>query len=146
MKFSDALRLADQLELPDLRGSFIQVKVSKWGGDKPPCCAIGGANIASGLVVIDTFRDVTTYTRKGKEIIEKYVFLTYNSKLSRADHWFNSEKIVFCMICERLSIPRDRFDLIGLVVHLYDNHLLSRTLVADYFDTHHSDNMIDLQI
>ena len=73
MKFSDALRLADQLELPDLRGSFIQVKVSKWGGDKPPCCAIGGANIASGLVVIDTFRDVTTYTN-GEERIEKRYF------------------------------------------------------------------------
>ena len=134
MKFSDALRLADQLELPDLRGSFVQVKVSKWGGDKPPCCAIGGANIASGLVVVDTFTDVATYTHKGEETIEKYVFLTYTSKLSRADHWFNSEKIVFCMICERLSIPRDRFDLIGLAslaVHLY-NHLLSRTLVADY--------------
>lgn len=40
MLLSDALRKADEMGLPDLRRQFIEFDPAKWGGEKPPCCAI----------------------------------------------------------------------------------------------------------
>ena len=59
--------------------------------------------------------------------------------------------MIVCVVCETtkdylFKSLSEHINLVNLPIHLYDNHLLSRTLIADYFDTHHSDNMIDLQI
>lgn len=119
MKFSDELRLADEIGLPDLRQAFVMVDTREWGGEKPPCCAIGGANIASGRVRI--VPDENGHVPNAQCLAaNKRPQLHHTSDV--AHDW------TYCPVC-RYDEPYS-----ALVIHLYDNHLWSRTQIADWLD------------
>lgn len=120
MKFSDALREADARGLPDLRNRYIAHDTRKWVGEKPPCCAIGGAAVVSGSFEF--------------EMNQESGFLSGHSYHSAetADHCEDWEDIVqgtsWCPVCHIKGATDD------IVVHLYDTHLWSRTQIADWLD------------
>lgn len=130
MKLTDAMRLADKLEIPDLRKGYIEMRVVAWGGEKPPSCAIGGAAIAAGL-----WSPEFTVAPDGEQ------WLTSLSQYSAAfpDAFGLGEiqnAIDFCCpACEnRESALRGWQYLRQVIIHLYDDHLWARTQIADWLD------------
>ena len=130
MKFTQALRLADELELPDLRGQFVQLYLKDWGGEKPPCCAIGGAAVASGQVAIgfedSPFGD-TVLLALTDEAIHSAESPTFDDAVFSDLQW----DLVFQ--CPEGDYPQG-MSLKTIVIHLYDHHLWSRTQIADWLD------------
>lgn len=120
MKFSEALREADARGLPDRCAAFIARDTREWMGEKPPCCAIGGAAVVSGSFQF--------------EVDPESGYLMEHSRLSaqtadRCDDW---KDIVhgtsWCPMC------RYKDPTYNMVMHLYDAHLWSRTQIADWLD------------
>lgn len=110
LTFSEAMREADRMGLPDRRGFFIELDVSAWGGEKPPCCAIGGANVvAKGVEVIDA----RVFGRMMYEVSPKALL-----------------KKILCPACVECVGAAN-----WVVPHLYDSHLWSRTHIADWLDS-----------
>lgn len=147
-KLSNALRLADAMELPDLRGDWLETNVDHWGGEKPPCCAIGGANIASGRTPIVTGEGVDDdglmkINQEG-EAVERWAraegrieslsgFVEYDEWLDRLDSSFD---LVICPAPpSECAQPGQGRYLDNIVVHLYDDHLWTRTEIADWLDS-----------
>lgn len=118
MKFTEALRLADEMGLPDLRCNFIEADTSKWVGEKPPCCAIGGANVASRAFVYETEDGRLTHS-------------SYASACGDDNEWLNRTAIVMDCGCKTQVSALAR----RAITHLYDYHEWSRTQIADYLDT-----------
>lgn len=112
---SASLRKADALELPDLRCSYIDPHVANWGGEKPPCCAIGGANVADGNVEM--------------QFVGKEPVLSANSVIA-AQEWRWPNLVTWCPACTVTGS-----ELENLVAHLYDSHEWSRSQIADWIDT-----------
>ena len=117
---AQALRLADERGLPNNRGAYIRAAATNWKGEKPPCCAIGGAALVSGVGIkwraglktpivanIDDFK--TPLTSDWEQIKDKFV--TPPVPMS--------------------GKPRVRH----VIEQLYDRHYWSRTQVADWLDT-----------
>lgn len=125
MNFLEALRAADIAELPDNRFNFVSLTTSKWGGEKPPCCAIGGANLMGGKAFIEVD------SRDSKLTIESY------TSFSRvADAWpclGQPTNIQFCWICRGKPLSSVK-SMDRLVIHLYDFHEFSRTEIADLLE------------
>lgn len=111
----------DEMELPDLRGKFVELDTSKWGGEKPPCCAIGGANVAA---------------RRFEFEVDEDGWLTFQSRESarRRDGLvdFSSSRIncPYSTCVQSAGVAA-----YAIIIHLYDYHLWSRTQIADYLDT-----------
>lgn len=126
MKFAEALRLADETGLPDLRGSYINPDISEWSNEKPPCCAIGGAAIVSRTFVFE---------------LDEGGVLTDDSRMSATDAQ-NCEDWssilggwVKCPV-EHEDLHQDRIKrtIKNTIIHLYDSHLWSRSKIADWLD------------
>jgi hypothetical protein len=115
MTMMDAMRLADEIGLPDYRGDFVHRYARDWGGEKPPSCAIGGANIAVGRAVISP--DDDGWVPSTQHIA--------------AGHWWGPVGILTdCPVCALANA----YPLHQLTAHLYDDHEWSRTQVADWLD------------
>ncbi len=119
MKLSDAMREADARELPNLRFRFIQVAKDRWGGEKPPCCAIGGANVVRGI----------PFKFNGKLLAQDSAFAAQAidwAELAPCDaEWTCPVSPVACLGSK---------DTLNTITHLYDHHLWSRTQIADWLD------------
>lgn len=124
VKLSDAMREADRLGIPDLRGRYIETIVSKWGGEVPPACAIGGAAIAAGI---------------------KYEFIETigGTPLALTDATVDQSMQPAVDDVDRLDFPRDRRCPVcyqecqairEVIICLYDSHEWSRTRIADWLD------------
>lgn len=134
MKFSDALRLADEMELPNLRQNYVERTMENWGGEKPPCCAIGGANVAAGRVTYDWHGDERWDGKnQGFEPIHK---LTSTAELTFQQYWGP-------VLAEDVNCPGEfgeghcgalYQELSEAIIHLYDSHEWSRTRIADWLD------------
>lgn len=131
MKFTDALRLADELEIPDQRHTFVIADISKWNGEKPLCCAIGGANAAAGKTIIEV-----------REHEPRYLTVDSIVSFRNWSHWpalatpFSGRRPSICLSsglgCEpRVSVAGN---MAGAVIHLYDKHNFSRTQIAEYLE------------
>lgn len=130
MKLPEALRLADAMELPNARGHFITINVSEWGGEKPPCCAIGGANIATRAVTIEI--ENGQVTNETVSAAQKYYW------------WFTAASSeFFSMKCpcdsRRDTVPHT-------VMHLYDVHNWSRSRIADWLDEYAYEFLVDAKV
>ena len=120
MKVSEAMRLADELGLPDLRNGFIQVYTPGWKGEKPACCAIGGAAVASRSFQFEA-RDDGMLT---------YVAQMSATSANRCEDWKSLRRWRRqCPVCKR-----GQSTAYGVVMHLYDRHWWSRTQIADWLD------------
>ena len=128
MNFQEALRRADGMGLPDLRMMFIQPYIRLWEGEAPPCCAIGGAAVASGDF---KFQSVGQRLTLGSE-------RSARSALS-CSNWVDvARKVDYAIACPATPCP-DGYrsnSLYELVMHLYDDHGWSRTQIADYLDAY----------
>lgn len=118
MKLSDAMRLADEIGLPDLRRKFVQRHTLLWAGEKPPCCAIGGANIAAGHVWIVPFDGMVPHEQMvAASSTEGFDGIPTGS----------------------VKCPGGGCDEVGVeavvIICLYDRHDWSRTRIADWLDT-----------
>jgi hypothetical protein len=114
--FAEALRLADEMGLPDKRQAFIEADTRLWGGEKPPCCAIGGANIASGRV----------------QIVPEHGWVPLRQIHAASDwSWIGKQTRRRCPSCGR-SVG---FQEGGVIAHIYDDHKWSRTQIADWLDS-----------
>ena len=116
-RLTDMLRKADLLELPDTPGVYIEAYTSLWGGEKPPCCAIGGANVARGeqMDIVD-----------GK-ITNILSFMTLEHM--EVD---NIKVPARCPVCGKNRAVLNQLE--SCVIHLYDDHRLSRTEIADMLE------------
>ena len=116
MKTSDAMRRADELGLPDLQGGFIQEYSGDWNGEKPPCCAIGGAAVVTHGVELD----------EEGWLKNRSIYATpETSDWERIAHRDESS----CPVCTKYG------SISASIVCLYDIHLWSRTQIADWLDT-----------
>ena len=116
MKTSDALRRADELGLPNLKKKYILENSHEWGGEKPPCCAIGGAAVVTRGVEL----------KEDGWIKDKSIYST-----PETDDW---ERIAHrdtsnCLVFTKYG------SISTSIICLYDNHLWSRTRIADWLDT-----------
>ena len=120
MNLADAMREADRLGLPDHRNDWIEENTTQWGGDLPPCCAIGGAAIAAGLVAI--------VPEGGLVPVDQYYALG-----DAQWHFVDIEdEAIVCPSCAEGNpeqIP------LFMTMHLYDHHNWSRTQIADWLDS-----------
>lgn len=119
MKLSDAMRLADEMGLPDLRESYVSNAPGLWGGEKPPCCAIGGANIATGRTTITVIGDEEMQWTSEEGL-----------PIESVDGFDFPDIETYCPVCS----ARDRYVDVQ-IVHLYDDHKWSRTQIADWLDS-----------
>jgi hypothetical protein len=119
--FTDYMRDADILQLPDLREGYIELNLRLWDNEKPPCCAVGGANLAAGVNLGITSDDTVL---EGGRALMVGVQPSWILKLS--------EPCPECVV--------DAFS----IIHMYDDHEWSRTKIADYLDDtfgrNHSEN------
>lgn len=120
MKFTQALRMADELGLPDLRNQFIEERLQKWNGEKPPCCAIGGANIAAGLFEFDAVITPSDET-----------WLTVASVESATKHSYIPARMV---ACPHSACVAGKGLMSVRIAHLYDDHEWSRTRIAEWLE------------
>lgn len=118
--FTDYMREADAREIPDARETYIQDVVSQWHGESPPCCAIGGANVASGSVPLDHRHGLLS----GSALV----------KAQRMPQWL-SRRRPHCPACGQG--PKGGRTV---VTHLYDDHFWSRTLIAKWLDATYGRN------
>lgn len=110
--FTDYMREADGRELPDLRMAFIEYDTAKWGGEKPPCCAVGGANICAGVPYV----------------VGEDGFVLRGMQVNSVPEWLDAASISGkCHLCGSAMHH-------GWPPHLYDEHGWSRTQIADYID------------
>ncbi|MDE2104175.1 MAG: hypothetical protein KGL39_43460, partial [Patescibacteria group bacterium] len=100
MKVSEAMRLADEMGLPNLRRDFIAQCLLMWEGEKPPCCAIGGAAVASR-----DFRFEEASDEQGFLSDESYRSAQYALSCSDWDAIANNLCNVFCPDCGRRAGP-----------------------------------------
>lgn len=122
MKFTEALRLADEMELPDSVGQFMVYKIEEWDGEKPPCCAIGGADIASRNV-----------TYKIRDNIRAYNIELFTSSFLEMSERYDDEGLPDSLSCP-FHLTKIPFPLIELIAHLYDTHLWTRTKIAEFLE------------
>lgn len=108
--FTDYMREADALELPNLRFELVEPDTTKWGGEKPPCCAIGGAIVAAGRGRLD---DDGFYGLDGWPVPR-----WLEAQMGRCPD-------TDCAIAR--AVP-------NIVAHLFDTHRWSRTRIADWVD------------
>lgn len=128
MKLSDAMRLADEMGLPDARGQWVSKHVSEWEGEKPACCAIGGANVAVGNLSFSQLSpdgDVRTDLQRAAST-EGFDVPNVSRSWLRCPH-------KRCYASGRDFGPHSQ--LRDMVAHLYDDHAWSRTTIADWLDT-----------
>ena len=137
MNFQEALRRADEMRLPDLRMMFIQPYIRRWEGEVPPCCAIGGAAVASGDFKFE-LEDFTLQLHSGGQRLTRDSERTSYSAPSCSNWEDVARKVDYAIACPATPCP-DGYrsnSLYELVVHLYDDHEWSRTQIADYFDAY----------
>lgn len=124
MKTSDALRKADELGYPIVRGKYIEQSVSKWHDEIPPTCAIGGAALVCG-------------TKPTLSIGRNYVTNDGDFVTPASDDWTEVTQVpIFCP--ENCGEDPDYAHY--MIPHLFDIHLWSRTQIADWLDNVLKDN------
>jgi hypothetical protein len=116
------MRLADQMGLPDRRASFIEGDLSKWEGEKPPCCAIGGASVASRSFQFESTVDQIL----SDESLNSARFIN----ACHDWHEFVAYRVYACPVCPIIKDSAYR-----ACIHLYDAHLWSRTQIGDWLDS-----------
>ena len=128
-KLSDAMRLADEMGLPDLQNEFVAGIVDDWGGEKPPCCAIAGANIASGRVRIEPVNRVVPHWQQ--LAVQRTGGFDYPKRFPKcpASNEVPPEGESFGCSYSGSGSTRSR------IIHLYDDHGWSRTEIADWLDS-----------
>lgn len=120
MKFADALREADARGLPDLRNRYIAHDIRKWVGEKPPCCAIGGAAVVSGSFEFETEPE--------SDYLSRHSYMSAQTA-DRCEDWKAIQKVVAgCPACP------EKDTTYYTITHLYDDHEWSRTQIADWLD------------
>jgi hypothetical protein len=133
MKLSEAMRLADELELPELRGEYVAQVVEKWGGEKPPCCAIGGAAIACG-----GWQPEFIESYGGKRLV-----LTGTAYVSAMMPQVDDAELLSrqcrrqCPVCRARfyeRFPQRGWTFRYYIEHLFDQHKWSRTRIANWID------------
>lgn len=118
MKLSDALRLADEMGLPQIYETYIEVDSAKWGGEKPATCALGGAIIAAGLWRAEVEHGL----------------------VKDANHLYKSLPAEWVVLrgADPLCCPVPPCGVINdsasMVIHLNDAHHWERSSIADYLD------------
>ena len=124
MTTAEALRAADRAELPDLRNSYIEASVAAWGGEKPPCCAIGGAALMSGVMM--------EFSADNRLVVNEDKFF----RPLTSDWQAVGNMKVTCPACLPSTYPR-AWQGVGdaAIAHLYDVHGWSRTEIADWLDS-----------
>ena len=121
MKTSEALRLADEMGLPDRHGVYVEGAVRNWGGEKPPCCAVGGAAIAAGLRITPE-----------KGVVPAWQ-ISAATRPNTSD-WAALPNAVACPVEGCYRNEKWCGDT-GIISHLYERHRWSRTRIADWLDT-----------
>lgn len=123
MKVSDAMRLADEMGIPDARHMYIERNIATWDGERPRCCAIGGAAVASG-----------SFRMK----VDSFGYLIPDSAssamdLTRCDDRINfaRPRLVDCPCGDGIRL-KHRYQA---AIHLYERHKWSRTQIADWLDS-----------
>ena len=119
MNASEALRLADEMGIPDLRHTFVEARLKFWHGEIPPACAIGGANIAARKVTLEPYPGTQTLS-------------PLTVRACGADNFgllLGGE--VPCPACKKHR-PAERY---WIIQNLYDGHKWSRTRIADWVET-----------
>ena len=130
MNFQEALRRADEMGLPDLRMMFIQPYIRRWEGEAPPCCAIGGAAVASGDFKFELDSVGQRLTRDSEASARR---------APTCSNWEDiASKLDYQIACPATPCPDGlpASSLYSLVQHLYDDHGWSRTQIADYLDAY----------
>jgi hypothetical protein len=126
MKHSDAMRKADELGLPDRRGVWVSRFPSEWAGEKPACCAIGGANVAAGNLSFAQGVGVITTDPDRAMSTDGFDVPNVSRSWLRCPH-------KRCYASGRDYGPHSQ--LRDMVAHLYDDHGWGRTQIADWLDS-----------
>lgn len=129
MKLSEAMRLADEMSIPNRRRSYIETDTRKWKGKLPPSCAIGGANVASRYFVCSTCED-------GLLTSQSHATAVPIGHFDGVEPFLEIAPFVECPHNHRQRCcPSESDELVDIIIHLYDDCRWSRTRIAAWLET-----------
>lgn len=111
---AQALRLADKFGIPEIRGKYIEAFLSKWPGEKMPCCAIGAAALVCG----------TRPKIEDGAVINGKDFQDVNSSDWHKLKYIEKVHPVYSCSCS----------LGYTIMNLFDKHKWTRTAIADWIE------------
>ncbi len=112
MKLIEALREADRRGFPQIKHFYFEPNTSKWSGEVPPSCALGGALMAAGMIHVELNNNMESVADS-----------------SMPEEWRMGG--VQCELCGEADY-HDSND--SFIPHLNDDHGLTRTEIADYLE------------
>lgn len=115
---AQAMRLADELKIPNLRAHYIERYVPYWFNEKPPCCAIGGASLVCG----------TKPKIEGNNVKNASDFVDINST-----DWYDIKDAITSNPAVATSL-REKQTVEHIIQDLYDNYGWTRTEIADWLE------------